>query len=312
MIRYNCVVINVNFKGIRETSLTAGNVLLVYVDVTGPARELERSHLCGPAAGLVQAEALACVSLLGSEISRNNETVTLRFRVSGPIAGILVENAAGGGLRGYTHKKVLNDLDTMQSVNDIKTLGEFGELSVVRSIPGKTLSSSMINVRPAYLASGLRGYYTEALQRTVELELVAHSTVDGVEYARVLLIECMPDGDKRSYNKLCRKIAGGVVAGRLQKPCGIKELCELLEIGDYDIKKTEPLMFKCRCSAERVERMVNALPDEDIKEMIHGEKSTRIVCHMCGETYKINKEALWSILEKRGHDMDLGVDFNCD
>ena len=301
-----------NLKGVRETALTKNNILLAYVDVTQPARELERSHLCGPAAGLVQAEALACVSLLGMELSKPKEAVTLRFRVSGPIAGILVENMAGGGLRGYTHNKVLNNLDTMESIDDIKTLGELGEFSVVRSVPGKTISSAMVNVHPASLPEGLKEYFTKSLQRTVTLDVVAHSTIEGVDYSRALLVECMPDGDKRSYNKYCRKIEKGIVAEALKNPCSVDDLCILLGVTEFKVNEPEPLQFKCRCSAERVEHMVNGLPDEDIKEMIHGEKSTSIICHMCGEGYKVSKETLWDILEKRGHDLDLGEEFDYD
>ena len=297
-------------KGVRVTALADKNISLVYVDVTGPARELERSHLCGPAAGLVQAEALACVALLGAEMSQPKEAVTLRFRVSGPIAGILVENMCGGGLRGYTHNKVLNDLDTMASVDDIKTLGALGEMGVVRSIPGKTLSSAMVNVSPASLQKGLKEYFLKSLQRNVELVVEAHSTTDGVAYSRAALVECMPDGDKRIFNKFCRRIESGVVADALKEPCSMEKLCALFDAHECRIDTPQDLGFKCRSSFERVEKMVNGLPDADIKDMIHGAQPTQIVCHMCGEAYRVSKELLWSVLEKRGHDLDLGEEFD--
>ncbi len=301
---------NANDYGIRETALAKNNISLVYVDVTMPAQKLERSHLCGPAAGLVQAEALACVSILGAESSQPKEAVTLRFRVSGPIAGILVENMQGGGLRGYTHNKVLNNLDSMESIDDIRALGELGELSVVRSIPGKNLSSAMINVHPASLCEGVKQYFTQSLQRTVDFVVEAHSTVEGVDYCRALLVECMPDGDKRTFNKFCRRISKGAVSEALKSPCDIEQICSVLDAGESKINEPQPLQFKCRCSAERVENMVNGLPDEDIKDMIHSEQPTQIICHMCGEGYRVGKELLWSILESRGHDMDLGEEFD--
>lgn len=86
----------------------SAKISLVFVEVTDSARELERSHLCGPTAGLIQAEALAAVALLGAELSQPEETVTLRMRVSGPVGGLLVEAGADGSLRGYTQVKVMN------------------------------------------------------------------------------------------------------------------------------------------------------------------------------------------------------------
>ncbi len=297
-------------KGVREKALTDKKISFVYVDVSGPARLLERSHLCGPAAGLVQAEALACVALLGAESGHPQETVALRFRVSGPIAGFLVENMAGGGLRGYTNNKVLNELDTLERADDIKTLGELGEMSVVRSIPGKTLSTAMINVTPASLRAGMMEYFTKSLQRNVEIIVEASSTIEGVAYARALMIECMPDADKRTFAGVRRRLQKGGVAEALRSSVTLADICDLLHIDKFVPGESETLEFKCRCSVTRVIRTVSGLPDADIKEMIHGTQPTQIVCHMCGTGYHVGKDLLWSILEKRGHDLDLGEEFD--
>jgi len=301
-----------NSSGRREKALTGKNISLVYVDVTSPAQQLERSHLCGPAAGLVQSQALACVALIGAELSRPKETVTLRFRVSGSVAGVLVENIAGGGLRGYTNHKVLPEFDEVEPYDERKILGELGEMSVVRSIPGKTLSSAMINVAPASLKAGLKEYYTRSLQRSVDVVVETSASSHGTLFSRALLIECMPDGDKREFNRLSRKLEQGVLKDAFKSSCTIADICDLLGIKELSRQQSEPLEFKCRCSIERVQKMVSGLPDADIKDMIHNSDSTQIICHMCGESYRVGKELLWSILEKRGHDLDMGEEFDYD
>jgi molecular chaperone Hsp33 len=298
--------------GVREKILTDKKIALVFVDVTGPARLLERSHLCGPAAGLVQAEALACVALLGAELNHPKETVALRLRVSGPIAGLLVENMAGGGLRGYTNNKVLHDLDTLERIDDLSILGDLGEMSVVRSIPGKTLSTAMINVTPASLRTGLQEYFTKSLQRSVKILVEASSTVEGVVFARALMLECMPDADKRAFSGVLRRLERGGVAEALRHPVTLKDICAMLHLEAGAPGESEPLEFRCRCSIARVIKMVSGLPDADIKDMVHGSQPSQIVCHMCGTGYHVGKDLLWSILEKRGHDLDLGeeLDYN--
>ena len=59
---------------------------------------------------------LAAVALLGAELSQPEEMVTLRMRVSGPVGGLLVEAGADGSLRGYTHVKVMNELDECEEL----------------------------------------------------------------------------------------------------------------------------------------------------------------------------------------------------
>jgi molecular chaperone Hsp33 len=83
----------------------SAKINLVFVEVTDSARERERSHLCGPTAGLIQAEALAAVALLGADLSQPEETVTLSLRVSGPVGGLLVEAGAAGRLRGILRSR---------------------------------------------------------------------------------------------------------------------------------------------------------------------------------------------------------------
>ena len=297
-----------DLKDVRQTALTKSKLILTYVDITNSAKELERSHLCGPTAGLVQSDALAAVALLGAEFSQKEESVTLRFRVSGPIAGLLVESTFEGGLRGYTHNKVLNELDSRATISDEDALGELAQMSVVRSIPGKTLSSAMIDVYPASISKGMHEYLNKSLQRCADVVIAVKSTVEGVRLAKAFMVECMPDGDSKSFKKIALKIKDGSVRNALVSAQSLEELCTLLNIVECKLNDPQPLQFQCRCSAERVETMINCLPDEDVKDMLKSSEETQIICHMCGNGYRVGKSMLWSVLEKRGHDIEFEED----
>lgn len=292
----------------RQTALTSKKLALTYVNVTNSAAALERSHLCGPTAGLVQSKALAAVALLGAEFSQKDEAISLRLRVSGPVAGVLVENVFGGGLRGYTHNKVLNELDTREQITDEEALGELAQITVIRSIPGKTISSAMLDVHPASVKKGLHEYLNKSLQRNAEVEIVAESTIAGVASSKAFMAELMPDGDAKAFAELSDRFADGSVLQALKHAENLAELCTLLGVGECKLNEPQPLQFKCRCSTDRVEAMVNGLPDEDIKDMLKGSQENQIICHMCGTGYRIGKSTLWNVLEKRGHDIEFEED----
>lgn len=292
----------------RQTALTSKKLALTYVNVTNSAVELERSHLCGPTAGLVQASALASVALLGSEVSQKDETVSLRLRVSGPVAGVLVENAFGGGLRGYTHNKVLNTLDVREKITDEDALGELAQMTVIRSVPGKVISSATLDVHPASVKKGLYEYLNRSLQRNAQVEIAVESTVAGVTYSKAFMAELMPDGNSQAFDELSTKFADGSVLQALTHAHDLTELCSLLGIKEYKLNEPQPLQFKCRCSTGRVEAMMADLPDEDIKDMLKSSQENQIICHMCGTGYQIRKSTLWNVLEKRGHDIDFEED----
>lgn len=277
----------------------SARINVVYVEVTDSARELERSHLCGPTAGLLQAEALAGVALLGAELTQPTETVTLRLKASGPIGGLLVEASADGGLRGYTQVKVMNDLDACEELDASAALGDSAEVMVVRSLPGKILSSGATEVSPASVVHGIEQYYRNSLQRQVVIQISALAYGGFIDGARGLMFECLPDGNREQFNRLVRFAEDGTVLECLEAAASLATVCETVGLLDCTFQEPKPLRFACHCSAERVENMLSGMPSEDLKAMIQDGTPVQIFCHMCGQGYRVAINRLQAILQSR-------------
>lgn len=278
----------------------SAKINIIQVEVTDSARELERSHLCGPTAGLIQAEAMAGVALLGSELTQPDETVTLRLRVSGPVGGVLVEAGADGGLRGYTQVKVLNDLDACEELDASAALGDWAEVQIVRSLPGKILSSAATEVTPASVIKGIEQYYRQSLQRQVLVQISALAYGGFIDGARGLLIECLPDGDRDAFSRISRLIDDSTVLECLEASASLTTICETVGLSDCVLQKAKPLRFACRCSVERVEGLLSGMPGSDLEAMILENHPAQIFCHMCGKGYQVGVDRLREILGKRG------------
>jgi molecular chaperone Hsp33 len=54
---------------------------------------------------------------------------------------------------------------------------------------------------------------------------------------------------------------------------------------------THPIEARCRCSRERIERILRSLPPDDIAE-IRQDKVTTITCEFCNTTYQFTAEEL--------------------
>ncbi len=278
----------------------SAKINLVQVEVTDSARELERSHLCGPTAGLIQAEALAGVALLSTELSQPDETVTLRLRVSGPVGGVLVEASADGGLRGYTQVKVLNDLDACEELDASSALGERAEVQIVRSRPGKIVSRAAGEVTPASVIKGIEQYYRQSLQRQVLVQISALAYGGFIDGARGLLIECLPDGNREVFSRVARFVEDSTVLDCLEASASLGTICETVGLTDCVLQKPKPLRFACRCSSERVEGMLSGMPSSDLEAMILEDRPAQIFCHMCGKGYRVGVDRLQAILKARG------------
>ena len=278
----------------------SAKISLVFVEVTDSARELERSHLCGPTAGLIQAEALAAVALLGAELSQPEETVTLRMRVSGPVGGLLVEAGADGSLRGYTQVKVMNDLDACEELDLSCALGDQGEVQIIRSLPGKILASGVAEVSPASVVKGLEQYYRNSLQRQVLVQIAALAYGGFIDGSRGLLAECLPDGDREAFERIARFFEDGTIQESLEASASPQTLCSTLGLDDCVFQPARPLQFACRCTPERVDAMLTGMPSADLEGLAREDHPARIFCHMCGKSYEVSVDRLRQILSARG------------
>ena len=271
---------------------SATKIAVLCADVTTAAVQLARGHLSGPTASYYLAEALAGVALLGAETAQEAETVTFRLDCPGPLEGFLVECTAAGTLRGYTKKKILNDFDGMGTPKDVKVLGETGTFEIIRSIPGMILSSGTVATAwtKGAVAAGLDAFFDQSLQRRVRTAVAAAANDDGVPvYARGLLAECAPDGDATVFEQVAEVFASGAAAKALAVGAAApRTLLKKLGLPHAEIRKTSPLSYACRCSAERAAAMLAAIPPDERATL---PPTLDITCHMCGRTWTISAQS---------------------
>ena len=266
-------------------------LVVTAADCTAAAGSLARSHLSGPTASHNLAQALAGVSLLGAECSDDDETVTFRLDCPGPLEGFLVEATVAGTLRGYTKKKILDDFDGLGAPRDPSVLGASGTFEVIRSVPGKILGSGAVVVgigKRQAVAVGLDAYFAQSLQRRVRTAIVSAAGDDGVPtYARGLMVECPPDGDADAFARVADVFASGTAAKALSAASvSFRTLLKKLGLPQAEIRRTKPLSFACRCSAERAAAMLVAIPPAERASL---PPEVDITCHMCGRTWTVGR-----------------------
>lgn len=246
-------------------------VKVTIVDTSQASQSLVNAHLCGPVSGYFLSKALSAVSLLAEELTHENESLSIQMKCEGPLGGFNVECTGSGMLRGYTEKKVFDDYDGVikQPVNYAflkKIVGE-KRIQVTKTIPGKILSQGCSASLDSYLVSSLQRkavIYTEAFV-TDELK---------VEHSRGIMIECMPD---------CTDTQALYVKPRSLKATPRKILDEI-GLSKAEKKSSFALSFGCRCDANRAKAMLDALTEEEKKDL---PPKIGITCHMCGKTFTV-------------------------
>lgn len=251
----------------------AAKASATFVDATGAARELAQAHLCGPASAYFLAKAAAAAALLAAETSEEDEVVSVQMKCDGPLGGFNVECSAGGAIRGYTEKKILDDFDACAKFDEKKIVGE-RRIQVTRSVPGRIISQGISN--------SLDGYLAGSLQRRARIFLEAAVGEGGeVLEARGALVEALPDGDWPVSRADALAPAPRKTGALAASP---RTLLKRLGLAHAQRREVSPLRFECRCSGERAAAILAAMPEDERRAM---PDRIDVTCHMCGKTWTV-------------------------
>jgi molecular chaperone Hsp33 len=270
-------------------------VRVVVVQTTQTACELANRHLAGPAAAAVLAEGLSGVALLASDLSQDGARVSLRIQSDGPVGGLLVEAAADGSLRGYTNRKVLNDLDVEDPVRLNAALGGQGTAQVVSATSTAVLNRAVVRADAPCVQTAVARYFNTSVQKPTGVAFHTTAGSDGVHCARAALVERLADGTSEHFVPLLERLMeGGETWLARDKPAD--SAAAFFGLDDLDVTEKRPLQFACGCSRERATNTLRALDREELEAMAAEGKGTTIYCHMCGKGFAIPLETIRELI----------------
>ncbi len=279
------------------------HVRLAVANVTDTARTLERNHLCGPIAGLVQAEFVGGATLLGTLLDAPGQTLLLRAQLpGGKLGGVTIECAHGYTVRGFTRKKILPELDESDAESEVifdRAMGRVAVCSVVRSdARARTAEATFDLTLPDRLTVTdiFEEYFCTSLQRRAFVQISAASKQGYVECAHALLCDFLPEASDALYHRVEGLFTNGAVQEALDNGADVAAIARLMGLDTPTQIEEHPVRFFCPCTSERVMTMLRALPRAELESMIASGTPTDIYCHMCGKGYTITPEQLRPLL----------------
>lgn len=277
-------------------------IRFTFAETTVAAKALEARHLSGPVASLALAEALTAAALLSGDAAEPDEAIMLRMSVDGPLQGLLVEATGAGGLRGFTNRKVLHDLDAASSLDVEAAWGASGSVQIVTSRPGTILNQTVLQVNPPLMRLVLARYTNQSLQIPTGSALYVHGDANGLITARGLMAQRMVDSDSDAFVRVLECFADDRVKQKLAAVSphgGAAAFAEMFALPSITVRETRPLMFACRCSQEKSAAMLETLSREELETQINRGEAQDVTCHMCGKTYTMTLVDLQQILARK-------------
>jgi molecular chaperone Hsp33 len=229
---------------------------------------------------------------------------TLQTKGDGPVRLLVVDVTAAGHVRGYAQLDAARLAQTTLTRAPVPTLLGAGYLAfTVDQGEDSPRYQGLVELVGATLVDCAHHYFRQSEQIDAVMKLAVERGADGHWRGGGLMIERIPDA--ASVGDAGDEIWRNAVI--LMSSCSDAELRDaglppdrllyrLFHEPGVRAQKTRPLEARCRCSRERVERVLRAMPPDDLNDMIVDGRIS-VTCEFCSATYDFDDAARRALAE---------------
>jgi redox-regulated HSP33 family molecular chaperone len=106
----------------------------------------------------------------------------------------------------------------------------------------------------------------------------------------------MEDSDKAAFLRVLERFDSGAVFEKLAGDAAFADFGNLLDLPGAEVRDKRDLMFRCRCSKEKMLAALKTFDVNELREMQNAEREQQIVCHMCGDSYMVTPDDVRRII----------------
>lgn len=273
---------------------------VLFADVTEALHAISDMQGCTPVSEYILGGALVSTVLMGGDLTRPGETLSTRIECDGQAAGSYTEFAAGGAVRGYIRRKLLegNESDPSQDLESL--LGPELRIQAYLTRPGNEPDAkSLYRAIPPTFRNVVESFFLNSFHIPTWAAVGLRMDSAGVGRAIGYAVQCMPDGNMPVFLEKADIFTGAETLDRLLDDPALETARGLFDLPDLAIGRTETLEFRCACSRERSRAMLLGLPEQDLQEMIAADSVQTVTCHFCGSVYEYTQDDLREILAEK-------------
>lgn len=255
----------------------SSRVALVRLDETWQAM-LERHHY-PPAIQTLLGELLAAAALLASTI-KNDGRLNLEIRGEGALSLVTIECGANGEMRGLARWQ-----EPISTEGDLQVLTGGGLLVMTTETAAGKRYQGIVSLEGNSVATVLEHYFRESEQLPTRLWL---STSD--QRASGFLLQQLPgEREADSWERL-QHLSQTITDEELQTLPAPELLHRLYHQESMQMLQPQDFRFHCRCSAERVTRVLVSLGRREMEETLEQEGEVKVDCEFCNQVYRFDEE----------------------
>ena len=283
---------------------TAANDFVRAFAVTSAAvtETARKAHDLSPVASAALGRTLAAALMMGADMKNENDVLTIQFLGDGPIGGITATANSRGEVKGFVNNpSVILPPNEFGKLDVGGAVGR-GSLQVLKDIGLKEPYAGQVDIQNGEIAQDLTYYFavSEQVPSVVSLGVLTDRTDYSIRCAGGYIIQLMPGCPEDIIPQLEQACISAPPVTEMLKDGMMPEtiLEKLLGPLDFRVMDRMPVLFRCDCSRQRVEKALIALGQKEIRSLIAEGNPVTLNCHFCNTDYTFSVDELIDILQK--------------
>jgi molecular chaperone Hsp33 len=270
----------------------------------GPTLDsIVKRHDYPPAVGTVLGEAIALAVALSSTLKYDG-VFTLQTKGDGPIRLLVADVTTGGAVRGYAQydPAKLAEVAASGGAASVPRLLGAGYLAfTVDQGEDTERYQGIVALEGATLAECVHHYFRQSEQIAAGIKVAVDRDAQGAWRGGCLLIQKLPDGERSEFLGTREELEdgwrralilmGSATSQELTDPELAPEdlLFRLFHEDGVRVFRTHAVRAECRCSRERIDRVLRSLPFEERQDLGEADGSMTVTCQFCNASYRFER-----------------------
>lgn len=243
---------------------------------------------------------LTVTAMIGAML-KGDDTITVKIEGNGPASPIVCDGNAKGEVRGYLNQAHVDFPSNEQGKLDVKrAVGTEGTLSVVKDLGLKEYFTGQVPIVSGEISEDFTYYFASSEQTPSAVGTGVLVNPDhSILAAGGFIVQLMPGATDEIIDKLEQAINQlPPISSLIEEGLTPEEILQrLFPKEEIKFHEKELVVFKCKCSKERMVRAITGLGKAEVESMLKEDKGAEAVCHFCNEKYTITESELAEIVE---------------
>ncbi|HEY0826939.1 MAG TPA: Hsp33 family molecular chaperone HslO [Bacilli bacterium] len=282
---------------IRATAMN-GKVRAFAVNSTATVEQLRQKHDTLPTATAAFGRAISAGAMMGAML-KGEEKLTIQIKGDGPIGQIVVDANAHGEVRGYVdNPQVHLPSNSFGKLDVAGAVGTTGFIHITKDLGLKAPYNGTIPIISGELGEDFTYYFAVSEQTPSSVALgVLVDTDSSVKAAGGFILQVLPGLSDAEIDQIQKQLEQmPPLTTFLDQGLTLEAILTRI-LGDIKVMDQLEIVFRCKCSRERVDSTLISLGRAEIEQMMDEESQAEVICHFCNEAYNYDEQQLKELME---------------